>query len=88
PPRRKAAVQAIGLAVGLLAGLGAVNAAAPSVAPAALAGPAADPARQVPGAPAVDAIDFKRGESGAGRLILRFSGDGAMPDLKTQGAQV
>ncbi|MFZ5661144.1 MAG: type IV pilus secretin PilQ [Pseudomonadota bacterium] len=88
PPRRKAAVQAIGLAVGLLAGLGAVNAAAPSVAPAALAGPAADPARQVPGALAVDAIDFKRGESGAGRLILRFSGDGAMPDLKTQGAQV
>ena len=88
PPRRKAAVQAIGLAVGLLAGLGAVNAAAPSVAPAALAGPAADPARQVAGALAVDTIDFKRGESGAGRLILRFSGDGAMPDLKTQGAQV
>lgn len=88
PPRRKAAVQAIGLAVGLLAGLGAVNAAAPSVAPTALAGPAADPARQVAGALAVDTIDFKRGESGAGRLILRFSGDGAMPDLKTQGAQV
>lgn len=88
PPRRKAAVQAIGLAVGLLAGLGAVNAAAPSVAPTALAGPAADPARQVAGPLAVDTIDFKRGESGAGRLILRFSGDGAMPDLKTQGAQV
>jgi len=81
--RHAAAVQGIGLALGLLAGLGAVNAAAPeSAPPSALA--AAKPASPL----AVDTIDFKRGTDGAGRLILRFSGEGAMPDLRTQGSNV
>jgi len=55
-------------------------------APAPVAG--VDPGKQVPGAVAVTAIDFKRGEGGAGRVILRFSGDGAAPDMRTQGASV
>src|SRR5690606_12650174 len=33
-------------------------------------------------------IDFKRGDGGAGKLILRFDGEGAMPDLRTQGSNV
>ena len=33
-------------------------------------------------------IDFKRGDGGAGRLILRFSGDGAAPDLRKRGSSV
>jgi type IV pilus assembly protein PilQ len=33
-------------------------------------------------------IDFKRGDGGAGRLIVRFSDSGAMPDLRTQGSSV
>lgn len=87
--QRSVAVPALGLVLGLLAGLGSVSAATPAAtAPASLAGPAVDPARQVPGALAVDTIDFKRGENGAGKLILRFSNDGAAPDLKTQGTSV
>ncbi len=75
-----------GLAAGLLAALGSVHAATPaalalsaqSVAPAAV-----DPARQVPGTLSVTDIDFQRGDGGAGRLTLHFSGEGAMPDLQT-----
>lgn len=89
----------IGLSIGLLAGLGAVHAApndggtftptfiaqaAPAVAPAT----SLDPAKQVPGSISVANIDFKRGESGAGKLILRFSGDGAAPDLRSTGSTV
>ncbi|HEY4556429.1 MAG TPA: AMIN domain-containing protein, partial [Lysobacter sp.] len=80
-----------GLAIGLLAatsGVSATTAAAPAslaqVAPSA----AIDPAKQVPGAVAVSSIDFKRGDGGAGRLIVRFSGDGAAPDLRNQNGNV
>ena len=47
-----------------------------------------DPAKQLPGTISVSDIDFKRGDGGAGRLILRFTGEGAAPDLQTQGARV
>ncbi|MEO6263495.1 MAG: AMIN domain-containing protein, partial [Luteimonas sp.] len=85
-----------GLAAGLLAAFGAVDAAqAPVIAPAVLptiaqAAPVSslDPAKQAPGAITVSNIDFKRGDGGAGRLILRFSGDGAAPDLRNQGSSV
>lgn len=78
-----------GLAVGLLAAVSGLHAApqsaaAPTVAPAANL----DPGKQLPGAVAVDAIDFKRGEDGSGRLILRFNGEGAVPDLRKQGSTV
>lgn len=36
----------------------------------------------------VSKIDFKRGQDGAGRLILQFNDNGASPDLKTQGDSV
>ncbi|HEY0334593.1 MAG TPA: type IV pilus secretin PilQ family protein [Stenotrophomonas sp.] len=47
-----------------------------------------DPAKVVPATIAVSKIDFKRGEDGAGRLILQFDGQGASPDLRTQGSNV
>jgi type IV pilus assembly protein PilQ len=82
-----------GLAAGVLAAFGSVNAApvsAPALVAVAQTAPmaSADPAKQVPGAITVSTIDFKRGDGGAGRLILHFSGDGATPDLRTQGNSV
>ncbi len=83
----------IGLAAGVLAAVGGVHAASPpahaglatvQVAPVS----SMDPAKQLPGAISVSNIDFKRGDGGAGRLILHFSGDGASPDLHNQGASV
>ena len=47
-----------------------------------------DPAKTVPATVSVSKIDFKRGEDGAGRLILQFDGQGASPDLRTQGNTV
>ena len=81
----------IGTALGLLAASSALHAGtAPAMAGIGQVAPAAgvDPAKQQAAAVAVSSIDFKRGDGGAGRLILRFSGDGAMPDLRTQGSQV
>lgn len=94
PTRRAFPVQA--LAFGLVAGLLSASAAAgaPNLqghVPAMIAvaqAAAADPAKQVPGTVSVSAVDFKRGDGGAGKLILRFDGDGANPDLRTQGSNV
>lgn len=81
----------VGLVVGAIAAMSAVHAAAPAPAttPVAVA-PAAspDPAKQLPGAIEVSNIDFKRGTDGSGRLVLKFSGDGAAPDLRNQGSSV
>lgn len=55
---------------------------------AALKQPAQDPAKTAPASLAVSKIDFKRGEDGTGRLILQFDGQGASPDLRTQGDNV
>ncbi|SFR84407.1 type IV pilus assembly protein PilQ [Stenotrophomonas maltophilia] len=64
-------------------------------APALAAAPAEKPASTAvaPSAPAttglsVSKIDFKRGDDGVGRLILQFDGQGAIPDLRTQGSNV
>ena len=83
----------IGLAAGTLAAFTAVHATpsagiAPSLVAQTAPVPSADPAKQLPGAIEVSKIDFKRGQDGAGKLILTFSGEGAMPDLRTQGTQV
>jgi len=75
----------LGLAIGLLVATSMATAATP--APAAVAGNA-DPALQVPGRLEIANIDFKRGDGGAGRLIVRFNGKGAMPDLRNQGSSV
>ena len=82
-----------GLACGLLAAAASVGAASPNGTTALplmaqTAATAVDPAKQVPGALAVSNIDFKRGDGGAGKLIMRFSGDGAMPDLRKDGSDV
>lgn len=44
------------------------------------------PVPKVANAPlSVSKIDFKRGDDGSGRLILKFDGQGATPDLRTLG---
>lgn len=94
PARRPLPMRATlcGVAAGLLAAIGGASAAQPPALTTTrahvAANPGVDPAKQLPGAVSVSNIDFKRGDGGAGRLILHFSGDGAMPDLKTQGASV
>lgn len=72
----------LGLTVGLLSALSAVNAATPAPAPAAQAG------QQAPAVSAITDIDFKRGDGGSGKLILRFDRDGAMPDMRATDAGV
>ncbi len=79
----------VGLMVGAIAAFSAVHAAAPATTPATVAPAAsADPAKQLPGTIAVSNIDFKRGTDGSGRLVVKFSGDGAAPDLRNQGSSV
>ena len=89
-PTRAAAA---GFAAGLLAALGGLHAAPlPAQALTAVAQSATtvavDPSRTVPGALTVSRIDFKRGDNGAGQLIVRFSGDGAMPDMHPAGSRL
>jgi len=36
----------------------------------------------------IQRIDFNRGDNGSGRLSVRFSGIGAVPDLRSQGSRV
>ncbi|WAT15600.1 type IV pilus secretin PilQ [Xanthomonas fragariae] len=82
PVRRHAIVQACTLGFALVLASGSTFAAA------ALNQPAQDPAKVAPARLAVSKIDFKRGEDGAGRLILQFDGQGASLDLRTQGDNV
>jgi len=82
-----------GLVLGALAAFTAVHAAPlPATGPTSVlvgqAALASDPAKQVPGGVSVANIDFKRGDGGSGRLVLRFDGNGASPDLRNQGGQV
>ena len=84
PSRRLATLRAcsLGLAIGLLAAASAASAASQggqSSAPAS-----AQPAQAV----SVSNIDFRRGEDGAGRLIVKFDGQGAAPDLRNHGDSV
>jgi len=76
-----------GLMVGLCAALCTSASAAPASGQPATA-VALDPAKTLPSTVSVSSIDFKRGDGGSGRLILHFSGDGAAPDLRTQGSSV
>lgn len=52
-----------------------------------LANPA-DPAKRAPATLSVSNIDFKRGENGAGRVLMRFSGDGASPDMRSEDSRI
>ncbi len=82
PARRQAMVHARALGVALALACGSSFAA--SAADATPATTAAQPAAAV----SVTKVDFKRGDDGAGRLILQFDGQGASPDLRTQGNNV
>ena len=84
--RRLAAIRlcTLGLAVGLLANAQAATAVADPLVVAPVTG--ADGTAR--GDIEISSIDFKRGTDGSGKLILRFSGAGAMPDLRNQGASV
>ena len=48
----------------------------------------ADPAKRSPSAVTLSKIDFRRGDNGAGRIILRFDGSGASPDMRNDGKQI
>ena len=84
------------LAAGILVGLTAAGASATQASTTAIAvgmgqsatGALADPAKRTPDAVSVSAIDFKRGDGGSGKLILKFSGNGAAPDLRNNGSNV
>ena len=47
-----------------------------------------DPTKKVASNIEVANIDFRRGENGAGRVILRFNGDGAAADMRNEGSKV
>lgn len=85
PSRRLATLRvcSLGLAIGLLAAASAAGATSPGQ--QASATPVVATAAQ---GVSVSDIDFRRGEDGAGRLIVRFDGQGATPDLRNQGDTV
>ncbi|NYZ62778.1 type IV pilus secretin PilQ [Luteimonas deserti] len=78
---------ALGLAIGLVAAFSGAQAAQP-VASGALLPVLQLAAAGQSSAVTVTDLDFKRGDGGAGKLILRFDGDGATPDLRTQDGNV
>ena len=83
--RRKTLMRACGLGLALALSVAASAAMAAAAVPAVSKN--GDPSRQV-AAVSVSAIDFKRGDDGAGRLILKFDGNGAVPDLRNQDSGV
>ena len=81
----KARICTLALAIGLLTMAATASAAAPTTSATT---PVAGSATQAPAELEISNIDFKRGDGGAGRLTLRFNGQGAMPDLRNQGSSV
>ncbi|MFL6587599.1 MAG: type IV pilus secretin PilQ [Luteimonas sp.] len=80
---------ALGLAIGLVATFSGAHAAqGPTRASVLPLLQATTAAVQPAGAVTVTDIDFRRGDGGSGKLVLRFDGDGAAPDLRTQGGNV
>ncbi|MBS0213078.1 MAG: type IV pilus secretin PilQ [Proteobacteria bacterium] len=47
-----------------------------------------DPSRRVADALSVANVDFRRGQNGSGRIVLKFSGDGADADMRVEGTRV
>ncbi|HEX7991425.1 MAG TPA: type IV pilus secretin PilQ family protein [Stenotrophomonas sp.] len=84
PIRRHALVRVCALGVALAAVCGSSYAAQPVTG----IGGAAAATQQAVTAVSVTKIDFKRGDDGAGRLIMQFDGQGASPDLRNQGNNV
>src|SRR5688572_19782721 len=59
----------------------------PSSAAAAMASPQ-DPSKRTASSVQVSNIDFRRGDNGAGRVIMRFNSDQAAADMRNEGSQV
>ncbi len=79
----------LGLAIGSIAAFGGVHAAQPvAVQGGGHAFAMLQAASAAAPAVSVTDVDFRRGDGGSGKLILRFDGDGAAPDLRTQGGNV
>ena len=85
PIRRSTLNRISALGVALMLACAPALAAAPAGKPPGTAVPST---AAVPGGLSVSRIDFKRGEDGSGRLIVQFDGQGAIPDLRTQGNNV
>jgi len=86
PVRRQKLIHLCALGVALMVANGTLMAATPG---AAVPNAAATPAPiTAPASLSVSKIDFKRGDDGAGKLILQFNGQGANPDLRSQGNSV
>lgn len=83
PIRRQALVRVCALGVALAAVCGSSFAASPVG-----VGGIATTVLQAAATVSVTKVDFKRGDDGAGRLILQFDGQGASPDLRNQGNNV
>jgi type IV pilus assembly protein PilQ len=64
-----------------------VDAGAVAATGSSIANPA-DPVKRTANGVTVSNIDFRRGDNGSGRVIVRFSGDGATPDMRNDGSQV
>lgn len=79
---------ALGLAIGLVATFSGAQAAQAPMQVSMMPMLQAATAAMQPTAVAVTDIDFRRGDGGSGKLVLRFDGDGAAPDLRTQGGNV
>lgn len=47
-----------------------------------------DPTKKVASGLEVANIDFRRGENGSGRVVLRFNGDGAAADMRNEGSRI
>jgi len=47
-----------------------------------------DPSRRVMGALSVANIDFRRGTNGSGKIVMRFSGEGASADMRNEGSRI
>jgi len=84
PVRRSTLNRVSALGVALMLACAPALAAAPAEKPV---GTTVAPAT-APAGLSVAKIDFKRGDDGAGRLIVQFDGQGAVPDLRTQGNSV
>jgi type IV pilus assembly protein PilQ len=78
---------AFGLAIGMLATFGGVQAAQPATPGSLLPALQASAGAAHAGVSVTD-LDFKRGDGGSGKLILRFDGEGAAPDLRTQDGNI
>lgn len=64
-----------------------VDAGAQGAAAAAMAS-SNDPSKRSANTVAVSNIDFRRGENGAGRIILKFDGDSANADMRNEGNRI